>query len=61
MGKTARDDALSAAELARNARLVAASSYEQQMAEALASLADAVAKMGSQLHQLKLQMHHMKK
>ena len=61
MGKTARDAALNAAKLAHNARLTATSSYEQQMAEAVANLADAVAKISFQLHQVKMEMHHMSK
>ncbi|WP_165691996.1 hypothetical protein [Mycolicibacterium conceptionense] len=46
MGTTARDDALRAAAHARNAQGAASTFYEREMAQAVESLADAVAKIG---------------
>lgn len=52
MGTTARDDALRAAQHARSAQSSANSAYEQDLAQAVESLADAVAKIGFQLHRM---------
>lgn len=68
MGTTARDAALKAAALARNAQTTAATPHEKQMAEAVESLPDAVAKIGFQLHDAKsfqlhdakMELHHLR-